>query len=150
MDAVTYPQKQVVDFIQEHVIPVRVPFDDKPLAKNFNVTWTPTLVILDSSGQEHHRNTGFQAPEELLPMILLGIGKAHLDLGQFEEAIQRLDEVLANYPDSDWAPEAVYYRAVSRYKSTHKAEPLKEAYDVLRTQYPTSEWAKRAAPYRLL
>jgi Flp pilus assembly protein TadD len=31
----------------------------------------------------------------------VGIGKNHFDLGQFEEAIHRLDEVLAKYPDSD-------------------------------------------------
>jgi hypothetical protein len=30
-----------------------------------------------------------------------GVGKNHFDLGQFEEAIHRLDELLAKYPDSD-------------------------------------------------
>jgi tetratricopeptide (TPR) repeat protein len=149
MDTVTYPENHVIQFIEEHTIPVRVPSDGK-LADHFNVTWTPTLVILDSGGGEHYRTTGFQNPDELLPMILLGIGKVHFDLGQFEEADKRLDEALAKYPDSDKAPEAIYFRAVSRYKKTEKAEPLKEAYDILRTNYPTSEWAKRAAPYRLL
>jgi tetratricopeptide (TPR) repeat protein len=150
MDAVTYPSLDVIQFIQAHVVPVRLPFDAKPEADNFNVKWTPTLIILDHDGGEHHRTTGFLAPEELLPMILLGIGKTHFEQEEFTEAITSLDTLLKDYPKSDSAPEAIYYGGVSRYKSTHKAQPLKEAYEKLQAQYPSSEWAKRAAPYRLL
>ncbi len=150
MDAVTYPQDIVVEFIQGHLIPIRVPFDSKPLADDFNVTWTPTLIVLDTDGKEHHRVTGFLAPEELIPALLLGVGKSHFEQEQFTEAITTLERVVADYPDSHSAPEAIYYRAVSRYKSTHKAEPLKEAYEELQARHPSSEWAKKAAPYRLL
>ena len=150
MDAVTYPNLDVIQFIQGHVVPVRLPFDAKPEADNFNVKWTPTLIILDHDGGEHHRTTGFLAPEELLPMILLGIGKTHFEREAFTEAITSLDTLLKDYPKSDSAPEAIYYGAVSRYKSTHKAQPLKEGYEKLQAEYPSSEWTKRAAPYRLL
>lgn len=150
MDAVTYPDKTVVDFIEEHVVPMRVRYDEKPLSDDFNVKWTPTLVILDSDGNEHHRTTGFLPPEELSPMILLGKGKTYFDLGQFDAADGTLDRLLSKYPGSGSAPEAVYFRAVSRYKNTNQVEPLKEAYNILQAQYPNSEWTKRAAPYRLL
>jgi tetratricopeptide (TPR) repeat protein len=150
MDAVTYPNLDVIQFIQGHVVPVRLPFDAKPEADTFNVKWTPTLIMLDHDGGEHHRTTGFLAPEELLPMILLGIGKTHFEREEFTEAITSLDTLLKDYPKSDSAPEAIYYGAVSRYKSTHKAQPLKEAYEKLQAEYPSSEWTRRAAPYRLL
>jgi tetratricopeptide (TPR) repeat protein len=150
MDAVTYPNLDVIRFIQGHMVPVRLPFDAKPEADDFKVKWTPTLIILDHDGVEHHRITGFLAPEELLPMMLLGIGKAHFEREAFTEAIRSLDALLKDYPKSDSAPEAIYYRAVSQYKSTHSAEPLKEAYQKLHADYPLSEWTKRAAPYRLL
>ncbi len=150
MDAVTYPNADVVAFIQDHVVPIRLPSDAKPEAGDFNVKWTPTLVILDTGGGEHHRTTGFLAPEQLIPMILLGIGKTHFEREQFPEAIAAMDRLLAGYSDSDAAPEAIFFRAVSRYKNTNDAQPLKQAYEELTTKYPSSEWARRAAPYRLL
>jgi tetratricopeptide (TPR) repeat protein len=150
MDAVTYPNADVVKFIQDHVVPLRLPFDAKPEADQFNVKWTPTLIVLDAEGGEHHRTTGFLTPEELLPMILLGIGKTHFEREEFAEAIATLDRLLEDYPKSDSAPEGIYYRAVSQYKSTHNPQPLKEAYEKLHAEYASSEWAKRAAPYRLL
>ena len=127
MDAVTYPNLEVVKFIQDHVVPVRLSFDAKPESLDFNVKWTPTLVVLDSDGTEHHRTTGFLAPEELVPMILLGIGKSHFDREEYKEAIASLDRLLRDYSQSDSCPEAIYYGGVSRYKSTQEAQPLKES-----------------------
>lgn len=132
------------------MVPVRLSFDAMPAAKDFNVKWTPTLIILDSEGGEHHRATGFLAPAELIPMVLLGLGKTHFDREAFKEAIGILDRLVSAYATSDSAPEAIFYHAVSRYKSTHSPQPLKEAYERLHRDYPSSEWAKRAAPYRLL
>ena len=115
-----------------------------------NVNWTPTLIILDHDGGEHHRTTGFLSAEELIPSLLLGIGKSHFEQAEFTDAISDLDRLLKDYRKSDSAPEAIYYRAVSLYKSTHDPQTLKEAYEKLQADYPSNEWAKRAAPYRLL
>lgn len=150
MDKVTYPEAQVADFIGERVVPVRIPSDSKPLADQFQVKWTPLLIILDTDGQEHHRITGFLPPYDLIAMILLGTGKLHFDREAFDKAIDYFDELLDKFPDSGSAPEAVYYRGVSGYKDSNKPEPLKEAFKILRDKFPESEWAKRAAPYQLL
>jgi len=150
MDAVTYPDKKVSEFIRSNLIPLRVPFDSKPLSTDFNVVWTPTLISLNADGKEHHRTVGFLAPEELIPSLLLGLGKTCFDGGQFDEALEYLEKVLSEYPKSDSAPEAMYLRGVTRYKKTHDAKPLKDAYMQLRDEHPSSEWAKRAHPYRLL
>ena len=150
MDAVTYPNPAVIEFIQTHVVPLQVAYDAQPLATEFNVKWTPTLVTLDPDGKEHHRTVGFLSPEELIPSLMLGMAKCDFDLELFAEAISTLEELLGKYPRSDSAPEAIYIRGVSRYKSTHDAKPLKEAYERLQQEYPASEWTKRASPYRLL
>jgi tetratricopeptide (TPR) repeat protein len=150
MDKVTYPEEKVINFINDRVVPVRVPYDQKPLDEEFQVKWTPLFVILGADGKEHHRSTGFLPPFELISMILLGIGKFHFDRGAFSEAIDTFSEVIENYPESGAAPEAVYYRGVSGYKESSKPEPLKEAFATLRDKFPESEWAKRAAPYQLL
>jgi len=150
MDAVTYPNDSVINFIQKNVIPLRIPFDAQPLSTDFNIKWTPTLIVLDSEGKERHRIVGFVSAKELIPSLLLGIGKSHFERDQFSEALERLDELLKNYPESSSAPEAVFLRGVCGYKSTHTPKPLKEAYEYLKAKYPESEWLKRAHPYQLL
>jgi tetratricopeptide (TPR) repeat protein len=150
MDAVTYPKEKVIQFINQNVIPLRVAFDAQPIASDFNVQWTPTLVTLDEEGKEHHRSVGFLSDEELIPSLLLGIAKINFDLERFDQALSSLEKLITEYPKSDSAPEAFYLRGVSRYKSTHDPKPLKEAYEQLQATYPSSEWTKRAYPYRLL
>ncbi len=150
MDAVSYPDTGVIDFISNHVIPLRVQSDSEPLATDFNVKWTPTIVTLDSEGTEHHRSVGFLAPAELIPCMLLGVAKVYFDADRFEKALLNLEKIVSDYSTSDSAPEAIYLRGVNLYKSTQDPKPLKEAYEKLEQDYPGSEWAKRAYPYRLL
>lgn len=150
MDAVTYPETAVVDFIQKNLIPLRIQSDTQPIAATFNITWTPTLVTLDAGGKEHYRTTGFLAPRELIPSLLLGIAKSHFDREQFTKALSTIQTLLEGYPGSDASPEAIFLKGVALYKSTHDAKPLKQAYEQLRAEHPASEWTKRAYPYRLL
>ena len=150
MDTVTYPQHTVVTFIQHNLIPLRVGSDMQPLASDFAVTWTPTLVILDQQGMEHHRTVGFFDAEALIPSLLLGMGKVQYDSNKFNESLVYLEKLLAEYPESDSAPEAIFLAGVSRYKGTNNPLPLKEAYEQLQKTYPASTWTKRAYPYRLL
>ena len=150
MDAVTYPNENVIEFIQKNMIPLRVAFDAQPLATDFNLKWTPTLITLDADGKEHQRTVGFSPPEELIPSLLLGIAKSYFDRERFSEALSTLDKLIKDYPNSDSVPEALYLQGVSKYKSTHNPKPLKEAYEQLQAKYPSSEWTKRAYPYRLL
>jgi tetratricopeptide (TPR) repeat protein len=150
MDAVTYPNPTVIEFIQKYIVPLQVAYNSQPLATDFNVQWTPTLITLDSDGKEHHRTVGFLSPQELVPSLRLGMAKCHFDLERFDEAISIFEKLLAEYPKSDSTPEAIYLRGVSRYKRTHDAKPLKEAYEQLQRDYPASEWTKRASPYKLL
>ena len=79
MDAVTYPDKKVSDFIKKNLIALRIPADTKPYCADFNITWTPTLIVLDKDGKEHHRSVGFLSPEELIPALLLGMIKTRFE-----------------------------------------------------------------------
>ena len=150
MDAVSYPNPKVIDYFSKHLIPVRIPIDSKPLPQKFKVQWTPTLVLLDQEGEEHHRTVGFLAPEELLPSLMLGIGKSYFNRELFPESEQILGQLLKEYSRSDAAPEATYYLGVGRYKRTHGPEELKKTIESLQKNYPGSEWTKRASVYQLL
>jgi tetratricopeptide (TPR) repeat protein len=150
MGAGTYPDEKVVQFINQHLVPVRLPHDRMPENVHFHVKWTPTVLLLDAEGEEHHRKVGFLSPTEFIPALLLGIGKVRFDDDRLEEALNSFKEVLARYPDSDSAPEALYYRGVCLYKMAHDPGRLKETGEELEKEYPQSEWTKRAFPYRLL
>jgi hypothetical protein len=150
MDAVTYPDEKVTSFINNNMIALRVQFGAQPLSTDFNVKWTPTLITLDTEGKEHHRTVGFLSPEELIPSLLLGMGKSYLETDRFDEALAKLEKLLAEHPKSDPVPEALYWRGVCSYKATDNPRPLKEAYEQLKAEHGSSEWTKRAYPYRLL
>ena len=132
------------------MVPLQVLYDHKPLSVDFDVQWTPTLITLDTDGKEHHRTIGFLSPEDLIPSLLLGMGKSHFDRGEFAKAISILERLPADHADSGSAPEAIFFLGVARYKNTDDPGPLREAYDKLSSEYPDSEWTKRADPYRLI
>jgi TolA-binding protein len=150
MGAVTYPNPKVAEFIMKNLVPVQVQSDAQPISTDFGIKWTPTLIVLDPAGKEHHRIVGFLSPEELIPALLLGTAKTHFDRERLSDALSTLETLLKEYPNSDAAPEAVYLRGVAKYKDTHDPKPLKGAYEKLQSQYPSSEWTKRAYPYRLI
>jgi hypothetical protein len=150
MDAVTYPNNKVGKFIMDHMVPMRVPYDEKPLSFDFSVTWTPTILTLDSLGKEHQRTVGFLAPDEFIPSLMLGIAKVCSSSGNYSGARHFLEMLLKDYGRSDAVPEALYHRGVNFYKEKGDPKELKKAYELLQKEYPASIWAKRAAPYRLL
>lgn len=150
MNAVAFPDPAVIEFINNNLIPVRIPADDPELGPRYKVKWTPTLLILDSEGVEHYRTLGFYPPEELVPSLLLGIGKAKFNAPDRPAACDCFGNILSNYPSSSLAPEAVYLNGVSRYIETHDVTNLIGIYDRLADEYPESPWLTRADPYRLL
>lgn len=150
MNAVAFPDPAVVDFVANNLIPVRVPADDPLLGPRYKVKWTPTLLILDAEGIEHYRSLGFYPPEELIPSLWMGMGKEKFNLPDRPAASICFEQILANYPASSLAPEAVYLNGVSRYIETHDVTHLIGIYDRLVAEYPESPWLTRADPYRLL
>ncbi len=118
--------------------------------KRYSVKWTPTIIILDSDGEEHHRFVGYLPPEDFTAQITLGKGKIEFDLDRFEQAIQCFQEVLVRFPKSDAASEAQYYLAVTKYKASHDPKELKSGLEMLQRDYPNSEWTKKAQVYSLI
>jgi outer membrane protein assembly factor BamD (BamD/ComL family) len=116
----------------------------------FGIKWTPTILILDSDGDEHHRFIGYLPPEDFVGQIILARGKVAFNSDNFEEAIQRFQEVLVRYPKTDAAPEAQYYLGVTKYKASHDPKELKAGFETLQRDYPGSEWTKKAQVYSLI
>ena len=126
-----------------------VPFDAKPLSREFHIKWTPALIILGPDRREHHRTVGFLDPDDFIANGLLGSGKYHFDNGRYKEALAFFEEVLARQPDGDRAAEAIFLKGVALYKKSGDRAALKEVYETLQHRFPDSEWARKAEPYRL-
>lgn len=148
MDAVTYPNPAVTDFIQRNMIPLRIQSDNEALALKFKIKWTPTVITLDKEGNEHYRTVGFLRPEALVSALMLGIGKMRLDKGEYQGAVSDFDKLIAASSKNDFVAEAIYFRGVARYKLTNDLTSMKEAYDKLSQDYPDSEWTQKAYPYK--
>jgi hypothetical protein len=69
-------------------------------AVRFRVQYTPTIVLVDEDGKELHRTVGFLPPEEFIPSMMLGIGKALFNSAQCGRAVGIFDKILAEYPAS--------------------------------------------------
>ena len=147
MDAVTYPAPAVVDFVQQNMIPLRIEASNETMAIKFRIRWTPTLITLDKDGNEHYRTVGFMRPEALVSSLTLGIGRMHLDKGEYQAAISSFDKLIASSSKNEFSAQAIYFRGVARYKLTNDFMSLKEAYDKLKEDYPDSEWTEKAFPY---
>lgn len=150
MNTGPYSDGKVQKFIQEEFIPARIQvFWDKPTEemRKFGITWTPTFVVLDEEGQEHHRFVGYVPADDLMANLGLSRGKIFFDTGRMAEAILRFKTVVERHPDAGAAPEAVFLLGVAGYKHTHDAKELRRVYEKLKADYPQSEWARKAEPY---
>lgn len=150
MDAVAYIDPEVISFINDNLVPLRLPASDPELGPRYKIKWTPSLLILDAEGAEQYRTLGFYPPEDLIPSLLLGMGKAKFNLPDRPAAIAFFHKIITEYPKSNLAPEAVYLIGVSGYIETHDVTNLIGIYDRLEAQYPDSPWRIRADPYKLL
>jgi hypothetical protein len=150
MDAVAYIDPEVINFINESLIPLRLQSADPVFGPRFKIKWTPTLLVLDAEGSEQYRTLGFYPPQDLIPSLLLGMGKAKFNQPDREAACRYFGKILAQYPASDLAPEAVYLNGVSRFIETHEVKNLTDIYDRLLAEYANSPWLTRADPYKFL
>ena len=150
MDAVTYQAQEVVGYINNYLIPLRINVNDPSLLEDYHHIWTPTIAVLDLNGREVQRTIGFLGPDEFIATMDLGIAKVRMDAGKYDTAMIPLKSLMETLPKSDSIPEAIYFSGVTLYKQSNDPRKLKEAYEKLLRDYPESPWTKRASPYRLL
>ena len=113
----------------------------------FDVFWTPTVLILDPDGKERWRLEGYLPREEFRAHLEMGLARLALARKDWADAENRFAAVAENYPDSKYAPQAVYYRGVSRYSASHDGADLGATAAALKENYPDTEWRSRSLPW---
>jgi thioredoxin family protein len=145
-----YTDRRVVRFIEDHFVPLRVHVagqadEFKRLGATYNTQWTPTVLVIDSTGEERHRVEGFLPANDFLAQLALGLGHSAFARSDFTEAERWFREVVDQYPDTDAAPEALYWAGVARYKATGDAAALRDTAEQFRQRYQGTSWAKKAS-----
>ena len=135
-------------FIEENFVPLGVHVKENP--KNFHrfdAVWTPTILILDPEGNERWRLEGYLPKEEFQAHLEMGLGRLAFIRKDWADAERRYATVIEKYPDSLLAPQAVYYRGVSRYSASHDGAELGRTGKELHEKYPDTEWQLRSIPW---
>jgi TolA-binding protein len=145
-----YPDPRVVQLVDQNFAPVRAHVKDnaddfKRLGAQFGAQWTPTILVLDSSGVERHRIEGFLPAADFMAQLLLGLAKSAFARGDFADAERRYREIVDKYPSTEAAPEAQYWAGVSRYKATNDAAALADTARNFQQRYQDTSWAKKAS-----
>jgi len=148
-----YPDERVVRLVTFEFVPIRIHVRDagdvySRVSQQLNVQWTPTVLILDEDGIERHRVEGFLPVDDFLAQLKLGLARIAFQRGTFDEAERRFRQVVDEHPQSDPAPEALYWIGVSRYKGQGDASALAETARAFSTRYTDSAWAKKASVWR--
>ena len=148
-----YTDPRVTEVIQESFVPVRAHVKEqagefKRLGERFGAQWTPTVLVIDSKGQERHRIEGFLPADDFLAQLRLGAAHAKFAAGDFAASARLFEEVANASETSEAAPEAQYWAGVSRYKATGDASALNETARRFTERFQDTSWAKKASVWR--
>lgn len=105
------------------------------------------MLILDSHGTERHRIEGYLPRDEFRAQLELGLARIAFMNKNWSDAERRYTSVLDRFPNSQAAPEALYWKGVSRYKATNDHTVLGALPEQFRQRYPNSLWALKTAAW---
>ena len=133
-------------FITANFIPVEAHIKEHPAwFHRFDVSWTPTVLIMDSGGVERYRIEGYLPKTEFLAELHLGLAREAFKQKNWSDAETKYREVVDRFPNSAAAPEAQYWTGVSQYQRTHDPAILKQTGKQLAEKYPTSIWTRKGS-----
>jgi len=148
-----WPDERVVRLVSQQFLPARVhvkqnPEEFKRYGARYSAQWTPTILELDPDGAERHRIEGFLPADDFLAQLMLGLAHMAFKQERWADAERRYREIVERLPDTDAAPEALYWAGVAPYKATGDAASLKDTARAFTQRYQDSTWAKKASVSR--
>jgi hypothetical protein len=144
MDMVSYSRPDVMQILNEKIVPVKITPETPHLFKSYAVNVTPVQLMIGNNGFERQRSSGFLGGPELMAWLLLGLGKFYFDHGLLDEALEMVDRLIQDYGESRLTPEAMFHHGFFLYKKTLDHRHLKEAYAFMEPRYPDSNWTRSA------
>ena len=148
-----YSDPRVIDFIEKHFVPVRVHVKEQPeefrdLGEKYDAHWTPTILVTDDQGVQRHRIEGFLPVHDFMSQLALGLARAAFARKDYAAAAQLFRRVVDEYPQTDAAPEALYWAGVSLYRANNDPAALADTGKAFRERYQDTSWAKKASVWK--
>ena len=104
-------------------------------------------MVVDQDGKERSRLEGYLSRDEFRVFLEMGLARVAYMKKDLADAERRYAEIVERYPESQFAPEALYYLGVSRYSSSHDSSVLAETAQALADKYKDSIWALKSLPW---
>jgi TolA-binding protein len=99
---------------------------------------------MDPKGEERVRLEGYYTRDEFRAQLGAALGRVAFMQKKWADAEQRYGQVVEQSPETEAAPEALYWRDVSHYKATNDHTVLGKTAEALKQKYPDSIWATKA------
>jgi len=147
MDAVTYPDAAVQEYIATHFICYFASMgrrDDWPLFRANHIIWTPSTGFADRNGAMHYHSPGYLPPDDYLTALKIGRARCLMAWTRAAEAARDLESVVAS--DNSMTPEALFWLGAAYFLSRRDTTRMYEVWERLSAQYPDSPWAHRTYP----
>ena len=142
----TYPDSCVSSAINEYYVPLQINVDENTeLVDRYRVLWTPNIHFMAPEGNVFYHIEGWLPPSEFSALLMVAHAHLFMEQKDFVKAESLFQTVWDKYPQSQFAPEALYYRGVARYKVSHDGGSLKEGWLTLQRFHPQSTWSIRSS-----
>jgi len=102
---------------------------------------------MDPDGKERSRLEGYLPRDEFRLFLEMGLARVAYMKKDLADAERRYAEIVERYPESQFAPEALYYLGVSRYSISHDSAILAETARAFTEKYQDSIWALKSLPW---
>jgi hypothetical protein len=127
-------------------VPAKIHIKEQPKTfERFGAQWTPTMQMLDPEGTKRYQFEGYLPVEDFLAQLKLGLAHTAFARQKWQDAERLYREVIETLPNTDAAPEALYWAGVAKYKDTGNAAALGETAKQFQQKYTQSAWAKKAS-----
>jgi hypothetical protein len=134
----------IVSRVSDRLVPLKLFLGrDREATRRYRPFWTPTLYFLDPDGTSLLDWPGVIPKGPLQVLLDLGEAMVGLRRGRFQEAVGLLDGILEDYPDSVFAPEALWWSGVVRHVVQGDDAALERSRRKLKERYPDSPPALR-------
>ncbi len=152
MDAVSYLDLAVAEFIGTWMVPLRLTFGNplhRETLRRLGALWTPTLWVLDRNAREFRRETGYLDPSDLHAALSEGVALALVSGGRAPEAERVLDRAIGHYDavhgakNGSSAASLRYWRGAVGYLRSGDHVALDAWWDQVRSIDGDGPWARR-------
>ncbi|MFO7893464.1 MAG: hypothetical protein R6U63_07020 [Longimicrobiales bacterium] len=117
--------------------------EDRETSRRYRPFWTPTLYFLDPDGHALVTWPGLINADDMLALLDFGAAQVGMRRGRFKPALELLEGVAEDWPDSPLAPEALWWAGNLRYVMEGGRSALDELRAELMERYPESAAARR-------